>query len=219
MSAPLEVDYYTDVLCVWAWIAQHRIDEIEKEWGDRIRLRHHCVNVFGDTLNRIGDKWSDRGGYAGFAEHVEESAAPFEFAPINAAIWRDVRPYTSATAHMALKAAELQKSADDANKLAVVLRKSFFVEALDIGSVQVVLKIAGDAGFDPVDLESRIESGQALAALVADYERAREINIKGSPSWVLNNGRQILYGNVGYRILSANIEELLKSPVDEASWC
>ena len=219
MSAPLEVDYYTDVLCVWAWIAQHRIDEIEKEWGDRIRLRHHCVNVFGDTLNRIGDKWSDRGGYAGFAEHVEESAAPFEFAPINPAIWRDVRPYTSATAHMALKAAELQKSADDANKLAVVLRKSFFVEALDIGSVQVVLKIAGDAGFDPVDLESRIESGQALAALVADYERAREISIKGSPSWVLNNGRQILYGNVGYRILSANIEELVKSPVDEASWC
>ena len=219
MSSPLEVDYYTDVLCVWAWIAQHRIDEIEKEWGDRIRLRHHCVNVFGDTLNRIGDKWSDRGGYAGFAEHVEESAAPFEFAPINPAIWRDVRPYTSATAHMALKAAELQKSADDANKLAVVLRKSFFVDALDIGSVQVVLKIAGDAGFDPVDLESRIESGQALAALVADYERAREISIKGSPSWVLNNGRQILYGNVGYRILSANIEELLKSPVDEASWC
>jgi predicted DsbA family dithiol-disulfide isomerase len=219
MSSPLEVDYYTDVLCVWAWIAQHRIDEIEKEWGDRIRLRHHCVNVFGDTLNRIGDKWSDRGGYAGFAEHVEESAAPFEFAPINPAIWRDVRPYTSATAHMALKAAELQKSADDANKLAVALRKSFFVEALDIGSVQVVLKIAGDAGFDPVDLESRIESGQALAALVADYERAREISIKGSPSWVLNNGRQILYGNVGYRILSANIEELLKSPVDEASWC
>lgn len=219
MSSPLEVDYYTDVLCVWAWIAQHRVDEIEKEWGDKIRLRHHCVNVFGDTLNRIGDKWSDRGGYAGFAEHVEESAAPFEFAPINPAIWRDVCPYTSATAHMALKAAELQKSADDANKLAVVLRKSFFVEALDIGSVQVVLKIAGDAGFDPVDLESRIESGQALAALVADYERAREISIKGSPSWVLNNGRQILYGNVGYRILSANIEELLKSPVDEASWC
>jgi len=219
MSSPLEVDYYTDVLCVWAWIAQHRIDEIEREWGEKVRLRHHCVNVFGDTLNRIGAQWSDRGGYEGFAEHVEESAAPFEFAPINPAIWRDVRPYTSATAHMALKAAELQKSTDDANKLAVALRKSFFVEALDIGNVQVVLKIAGEAGFDPVDLESRIESGQALAALVADYERAREISIKGSPSWVLNNGRQILYGNVGYRILSANIEELLKSPVDEASWC
>ena len=93
------------------------------------------------------------------------------------------------------------------------------MDALDIGNVQVVLEIASDAGFDKVDLEEKINSGQALAALVADYERARELSIKGSPSWVLNSGRQVLYGNVGYRILSANIEELLKNPVDEASWC
>ncbi len=219
MKLPLEVDYYTDVLCVWAWIVQHRIDEIEKEWGERICIRHHCVNVFGDTVSRIGEKWSDRGSYGGFAEHVEESAAPYEFALINSKIWRDVRPFTSATAHLVLKAAELQKSAEEANKLAVSLRKSFFMDALDIGNVQVVLEIASDAGFDKVDLEEKINSGQALAALVADYERARELSIKGSPSWVLNSGRQVLYGNVGYRILSANIEELLKNPVDEASWC
>jgi len=219
MTSLLEVDYYTDVLCVWAWIAQRRIDEIEKEWGDRIRIQHHCVNVFGDTTNRIGEKWSDRGSYGGFAEHVEESAAPYEFAPINPAIWRDVRPYTSATGHLVLKAAEISKSAEDSSELATALRKSFFVEAQDIGNMQVVLDIARNAGFDNADLESKIGSGQALAALAADYELSRQLSIKGSPSWVLNSGRQILYGNVGYRILSANIEELLKSPVDEASWC
>lgn len=219
MKSPLEVDYYTDVLCVWAWVAQHRIDKIEKEWGDRIRIQHHCVNVFGDTLNRIGEKWSDRGGYAGFAEHVEESAAPYEFAPVNSHVWRDVRPNTSATAHLVMKAAELQKPAADASKLAAILRKSFFVDALDIGKQQVVLEIAASTGFDKVDLQARIESGQALAALVTDYENAKTLGIKGSPSWVLNSGRQILYGNIGYRVLNANIEELLKSPENEASWC
>lgn len=219
MSSPLDVDYYTDVLCVWAWIAQHRIDEIKKEWGDRVRMRHHCVNVFGDTPNRIGKGWSDRGGYERFAEHVEESAAPFDFAPINPAIWRDVRPNSSATAHLVLKAAELATTASDSDKLAVTLRKGFFVEALDIGNMQVALEIAANDGFVKADLESIIESGQAFAALTADYELAREFSIKGSPSWVLNSGRQILYGNVGYRVLNANIEELLKSPVDEASWC
>ncbi len=66
---------------------------------------------------------------------------------------------------------------------------------------------------------SAIESGQAYAALMADYEQAQELRIKGSPSWVLNSGRQILYGNIGYRVLNANIEELAKSPVQEASWC
>jgi hypothetical protein len=35
----------------------------------------------------------------------------------------------------------------------------------------------------------------------------------------MNNGRQILYGNVGYRVLRANAAELLNQPSDEASWC
>ena len=46
------------------------------------------------------------------------------------------------------------------------------------------------------------------------------MNIQGSPSFVLNEGRQKLYGNVGYRILEANIHELLRAqPADQASWC
>jgi len=49
MKTPLQVDYYTDVLCVWAWIAQRRVDELEKEQGENICIRHHCINVFGDT--------------------------------------------------------------------------------------------------------------------------------------------------------------------------
>ncbi len=36
----------------------------------------------------------------------------------------------------------------------------------------------------------------------------------------MNHGRQKLFGNVGYRLLEANVEELLRgaSP-SEASWC
>ena len=52
-----------------------------------------------------------------------------------------------------------------------------------------------------------------------DLRDATDQGVKGSPTWVLNEGRQLLYGNVGYRILNANIEELLKNPGNEASWC
>ncbi len=219
MKQPLQVDYYTDVLCVWAWIAQHRIDELEKEQGEKICIRHHCINVFGDTATRIGSRWSERGGYAGFAGHVQESAAPYEYAPVNAAIWRDVRPHTSGTAHLVLKAAELITTADDSRRLALTLRKHFFVDGLDIGDKRVVLDSARQAGFDVADLTAVIDSGQAMASLMSDYDDAKELGLKGSPSLVLNNGRQVLYGNVGYRILNANITELLKKPVSEASWC
>jgi hypothetical protein len=42
----------------------------------------------------------------------------------------------------------------------------------------------------------------------------------GSPSLVLNEERQKLYGNVGFRVMQANIQELIRTPhADEASWC
>ena len=46
------------------------------------------------------------------------------------------------------------------------------------------------------------------------------MGIQGSPSFVLNEGRQKLFGNVGFRILDANIQELLRAPqTEQASWC
>ena len=42
--------------------------------------------------------------------------------------------------------------------------------------------------------------------------------IEGNPSLVLNDGRQKLYGNVGFRLIDANIQELLREPrADDAS--
>ena len=47
----------------------------------------------------------------------------------------------------------------------------------------------------------------------------KDYGIKGSPCFVMNEGRQILFGNVGYRVLQTNINELFNRTSDEASWC
>ena len=65
-----------------------------------------------------------------------------------------------------------------------------------------------------------IKSGRAHAALATDYKEAENSGVQGSPTFILNEGRQKLFGNVGYRIIEANIEELLRQPsADQASWC
>ncbi len=219
MSDQLTIDYYTDLLCVWAWIAQRRIDELEHEWGDRVLLRHHCVDVFGDTSTKIETQWRERGGYEGFGAHVQASAARYEGAEVHPDLWVKTRPTTSGTAHLVLKAVSLVASEAEMVRLATHLRRVFFCEAQDIGKLDVVLALAADGGVARGDLEASIASGEAMAALMSDYRRAAEQAIKGSPSWVMNEGRQVLYGNVGYRILHANVEELLRHPDQEASWC
>ncbi|MFT4998949.1 MAG: hypothetical protein ACJA0M_001028 [Chitinophagales bacterium] len=54
---------------------------------------------------------------------------------------------------------------------------------------------------------------------MSDYQQAKQNSIKGSPSYTIDRGRQTFYGNLGYRVLAADIEELLTSPEEEASWC
>jgi protein-disulfide isomerase len=84
----------------------------------------------------------------------------------------------------------------------------------------VQCEIAKKVGIDIAAIEKHIHDGAAFASLAADYQVAEKMRIEGSPSFVLNEGRQKLYGNVGFRLMEANIQELLRLPrSDEASWC
>ncbi len=219
MAKPLLIDYYSDILCVWAWIAQRRIDELNAQLGDKISIRHHYIDLFGDTATRMQTSWADRGLYQGFSQHVLEAAAPFADAQVNADVWSVVRPATSANAHLLIKAVQLIHGESLAIAMALELRRAFFVEARDIADFQQLKACMASLGISAQPVMEVLGNGSAMALLIADYQRQKKLNIKGSPSYVMDNGRQTLYGNVGYRVLLANIEELLHSSVDEASWC
>jgi predicted DsbA family dithiol-disulfide isomerase len=219
MNKPLMIDYYTDILCVWAWIAQRRIDELNSQLGDKIELRYHYIDVFGDVAKKIAVQWEQQGGYHGFAEHVRESAAKFEDAPINTNVWSAVRPATSANAHLVLKAVELSYDQQRSTDVAFTFRNSFFNDAQDIANLEVLYKLVEEQGLDRDLLNNSLRDGTAMAALMGDYQKAKQQRIEGSPSYVMDGGRQILYGNVGYRVILTNITELLTHPEHEASWC
>ena len=213
------IDYFTDILCVWAWISQRRIDELKAQFGDRVEIRSQFIDVFGDTATKIEMQWGKRGGYEGFAAHVASAAEPYDLAPVNPRIWTQTRPTSSGIAQLFVKATELACDADIANALALQVRQAFFVDALDISDVDVLEGLASDLNLEVGDIRRCVRDGTAMAALLGDYRRATSLGVKGSPVFLMNDNRQMLYGNVGYRVLQANVEELLRRPATEASWC
>jgi len=219
MAKPVVIDYYSDVLCVWAWIAQRRIDELNDTLAGKVELHYHYINVFGDAVNKIPTQWQEKGGFSGFAKHVIDSAAPYPDAPINAEIWQSVRPNTSANAHLILKATELSYGKEKSIELALLIRKAFFVDNQDVGELKVLFSLVELVGLNVEPVNKALNDGSAMASLMADYQQAKTLSLKGSPSYIIDNGRQVLYGNVGYRVLLANIEEHINQPVEEASWC
>jgi predicted DsbA family dithiol-disulfide isomerase len=100
------------------------------------------------------------------------------------------------------------------------MREAFFVEGRDIARHDVQCAVCEAAGASVTAIKGYLDTGRAHAALSADYKEADTLGVKGSPTMILNQGRQKLYGNVGYRIIEANIQELLREPnPDQASWC
>lgn len=215
----LTIDYYSDILCIWAWIAQRRIEELNEQFSGKIIIRHHYMDIFGDVNNKMTTQWAAKGGYDGFAKHVNAAIENYAHAPVNPDVWRTCKPSTSANAHLFIKAVALTYSAEAANTYAKIVREAFFVHAMDISQQDQLIKILTQQGLEKTPILKTIAQGDAIAALMNDYQTAKQLNLKGSPSYVMNDERQILYGNVGYRVLSANVEELLKQVHHEASWC
>lgn len=215
----LALTYYSDVLCVWAYISQARIDKVAEQFSKEVAIDYRCCSVFGDTAHKIGVGWAERGGYAGFGDHLHEAVSEFSHIKLHPEIWQRNRPTSSTPAHILIKAVQ---RVDKHQSRAVIqaLRLAFFERCLDISSRSVLEEVLDVVGVSVNDVQEVIDSGVAHADLEADHRDQQILMVQGSPTFVLNEGRQKLYGNVGYGVIEANIKELLRSPVaGAASWC
>ncbi len=229
----IEISYVSDVLCIWAYAAEVRLDELRKEFGSSIELQYRFIPIFGATRCRIGEGWKDRGGYAGFGEHVREVSKGFPHISVNERVWSEVAPTTSSSAHEMLCAVRLlvdegivdsARRSDLGGRTAFEeatwrVRSAFFEHARDISDRDVLFDVLAQAGIATAAVEAKLKSGEAMAEVCHDIELRDEHKIEGSPTYYLNQGRQKLYGNVGYRVVSANLRELLEQPGQRASWC
>ena len=222
--AKVTIDYFTDVLCIWAYVAQIRLDELHQQFDQDIQVNEHFITLFGNTQKRIGEGWKDRGGFDGFNQHVMHVAEQFPHLKINPEVWKSCQPNSSANSHLYLKAIQLlmtenKVSAEDFQKIIWHIRSAFFKDGKDISKIQILREIAQNLSLPVSAIQEKIDNGSAIAALCSDMEMKEQYKLEGSPTYLLDNGRQKLYGNVGYRILEANVQELIEKPEGIASWC
>jgi predicted DsbA family dithiol-disulfide isomerase len=230
----IRVEYFSDVLCVWAYGGQVRIEQLERRFGQAVQVVHRFLPLFAATGDRIRRGWEARGGCAGFARHVQAVAAEWAHVAVHSQLWLQDVPASSTPAHLFLKAVQLLEQqgelAPDAGsepgtasafRAAVGhVRQAFFRDARNIARQAVLDDIARALGLPLAAMRRLLADGQAHAALQLDVDAKERYQVPGSPTLVLNEGRQRLYGNVGYRVIEANVSELLRDPrFGEATWC
>lgn len=225
----IKIDYFSDVLCIWAYASQIKIDELHHQFKPQIVINHYYLSLFGNTHQRVGRRWQNRNGYVGYNQHVLEIAMEMEHLDVHPEIWLHDVPATSVNAHLFLKSVQLQENNDEnqghqngrslAEEAAWQIRVAFFRDMRNVAMMSTLLEIAEELSIPTGPIIQQIENGEAFAALCLDNKKQDKFHVEGSPTFLLNGGRQRLYGNVGYRILEANIHELLTNPGARATGC
>lgn len=205
--------FFSDVLCIWAYIVQTRLAGLAELLPSDVPVDLRYFDVFGDAQTKIASDWRDRGGAAGYAQHVHDIVTDIGSVTIHPDVWRRTTPVSSLPAHLVVAAArcvDRETGADTATYLDHAIRRAFFEFARDISQQSELQTIVGEVGLDFEELQARLESGRAHALLVHDARRAAELGVRQSPTLELDDGRQMLSGNVSSGVIEANLRALMQ---------
>ena len=195
----VKVDYFSDVLCVWAFIGEKRLAEVKANMAKEIEISLLFLPNFSACHQKIDQGWVNKGGFNGYAEHVHEVASKFDIR-LHPDTWFKVRPSTSMLPHGIIKSVENCEGTDKAALFCSAVRHAFFSNAQDISKLSVLEGVAIKLGINWSNVLDFFNEGHGLARLYEDFLQAQKYQITISPAWVFNEGRQRLIGNVGYRV-------------------
>lgn len=220
----VEFGYWSDPLCIWALVAQAKLDRLIADLGQHLVVDYHVVPVFGSVPWRFSKgPWAKEGieGRVAATRRIAEQGGRTD---ITGECWRTAAPASSWAAAMAIKAVfamEARAGAPSGSgaRYQRALRDAFFVEGANAARRDVQLRVAEAQELARAPIEEQLDDGTALAAVWEDHMEKERLKIQGSPTYVFDGGRAMLYGNFEYGMLRSTVEQLVRGIHPGSSAC
>ncbi len=202
MQPTLTVSYFSDVLCVWAYAAQIKLDELRRQFGDQILVEYRFLYLFGNVAARMESGWGDKGGAAGYSRHVQKMAVRFDHIDIHPEIWTRNVPPTSVSCHLFLKAIQLLEKHGEVSAAAEErfggksvfeeavwrCRFGFFRDLQDIADRKIQEAMASDIALPPSAVKSTVALPMRRCARTS-MPRTGSLSKAVPPSYSTKGGR------------------------------
>jgi predicted DsbA family dithiol-disulfide isomerase len=218
------IGYWSDPMCIWAFVAQEKLERLMRERGRCIELDYRIVPVFGSVPWRfVSGPWA-KDGIEGRVAETRRIAERFGRKDVSGECWRRAAPSSSWAPAAAIEAVF---AAEDEGvvrpgcgpKYQWALRERFFVYEANVALRSVQLAVAEEMDIPRAPVEARLDDGSALARVWEDYTEKERLRIQGSPTYVFDGGRAMLYGNFEYGMLRSTVDELIRGVRPEGSPC
>jgi predicted DsbA family dithiol-disulfide isomerase len=214
----LDIDLVADFTCPWSWLGMAQLTQaLGNLSGDvETRLRWHPFRMaapkehsaprsFHDYLaERLPSGISVPFAEKSLSEAGRELGIEFNFEKLGAL------PSTS-EAHRLVQLAN--KDGRHANVAAAIFR-AYFERGDDIGDVNVLTRIGGEAGLDPQTLLAFRETREGDGELVGSEDRMRGFGVRSVPN-LLFGGRVLVPGTVNVATYVHALDQALFPAADE----
>ena len=191
-SAPasLSIDIISDVVCPWCYIGKRRLEAaLAQRGGARPIPRWLAFQLNPDIPAEGVDRRSYLERKFGGPERAREIYARVEAAGREVGIAFDFerikRQPNTVDAHRLLAWAQ---DADPvaADSLVERLFRAYFIDGINIGELDALATLAGEAGFDAAAARAWLASDAGRTAIKAEEQRARALGVSGVPFFVFN---------------------------------
>jgi predicted DsbA family dithiol-disulfide isomerase len=184
MTAPLQIDVVSDVVCPWCFIGKKRLESalaLKPNIPVEVRWRPYFLN---DWIPREGigreqnltTKFGSPERYKSIATRVAAAAAA---EGLIYASDKMTRQPNTIDAHRLIRWA-----GDKAGAMKQKLMDLYFTQGGDLTDREVLVRAASDVGLDGNAIRDRLASDIDVAEVTADAEAAKQAGVDGVPCYV-----------------------------------
>jgi predicted DsbA family dithiol-disulfide isomerase len=194
-SAPasLSIDIVSDIVCPWCYVGKRRLEAaLARRASDDVQpvqVRWLAFQLNPDIpaggVDRRSYLEQKFGGperakqiYARIKAAGDEVGIPFDFERIT-------RQPNTVNAHRLIAWAQ-DLDPNTADSLIERLFRAYFVDGTDIGDIDTLAGVAGDAGFDATAARAWLASDAGRTAIEAEEQHSRALGVNGVPFFVFN---------------------------------
>ncbi len=187
MSGPLSIVVYSDVICPWCYVGKRRLEaalsgpDVPEQVSFAWRPFQLNPDMPAEGITRAEYRMRKFGAERA-AELDRNMTETGREVGIDFAFDRMQRTPNTRLAHRLIWEAGRQGRQDG---LIDGLFRAYFEDALDIGSADVLTRLAADAGLDAAGAAEALGGDDSLQAVVELEEQGRRMGIQGVPFFVL----------------------------------
>lgn len=189
----MRIDIVFDTVCPWCFVGKRRFDRALRSRPNirpEIRYRSFLLNPDLPAQGVDRREYLDRkfGGSQQYDRIVEALVFTGKGEGINFALDKIKRTPNSASSHRLVRLAQTVGRQHEAVE---ALFTAYFERGLDIGNVEVLIRLAEEAGIERHMAYAHLSSESDVNAVYTENARMHRLGITGVPCYIFNEGRAI----------------------------